>query len=530
LHGGLRYLANLEFGIVRESLRERRILGGAAPHLVRPLKFLVPIYAGEKPTRLEMKIALVLYEMLGFDRNRGVAEDKRLPAHSWLNRARVLKAEPGINPRGVSGGELKGAYIYWDYQSVFPERLLLDWALTGEAAGGAYYNHCEVKALHRGAGDESKTVSSATVRDTLTGEQHEVRSRLFINASGPYMDFVLQLADFESPPIQRSTGVHLITEPLFSPEKDHTVFIKGKRNDQFLILPWMGRSLIGPTDVPYSGHPDQVKARDEEIEALASDLEAALPPGVFRREMIRHVITGIRPLVSLEEPNKGPGSGGGRGTRAISRKSEIYDHAPDLAGLLSVGGGKWTTSRALGADVLAVVRKKLGPAATSGRNANAPAPSSGPGRSGDTRRLPFISAPGFDESAQEYTAFALREFSTPGIPDAVHRHLILLYGTRHTKVLDLARENPRLSARISEREDRLDIFAQVDFAVRDESALTLDDLVRRRLSLGTLERPTAPELLAIAEHAAKLLHWDAERVQNEIQSLKRFYPIDYNAS
>ncbi len=540
LHGGLRYLANLEFGIVRESLVERRILGCAAPHLVRPLKFLVPIYAGEKPTRLEMKIALLLYEGLGFDRNRGVAEDKYLPRHSWLSREDVLRLEPGVHSRGMSGGELKGAYVYYDYQSVYPERLLLDWALTGEAQGAQYFNHCEVVELKRAdnggdgqAGDHrSERIASATVRDTLGGESFAVRSRLFINASGPYMDFVLQLADFESPPIQRSTGVHLITDPLFDPKKDHTVFIKGRRNDQFLILPWQGRSLIGPTDVPYADHPDRLVARDEEIDALAADLEAALPDGVFRRDMIRHVITGIRPLVQIVPQTGGPGSaarGAGSGTRAISRKSEIYDHAPVLQGLLSVGGGKWTTSRALAAQVLPVAEKKLNDFDKNAAKHGGPetARRSRQKTKFDSRRDAFVSAPGFGESAQEYAAFAVREFATTGVPENVHRHLITIYGTRHTEVLDLVREQPGLAQRIAQDSDSdcLDIFAQLDYAVHNESARSLDDLVRRRLTLGMLERPGDRVLESIAAHAAVLLDWDAARIRQEIENLARFYPI-----
>ena len=531
LHGGLRYLANFEFGIVRESLRERRILGCAAPHLVRPLKFLVPIYAGEKPTRLEMKIALVLYDLLAFDRNRGVAEDKRLPGHSWLSRSQVLRLEPGVNSRGVSGGELKGAYVYYDYQSVFPERLLLDWALTGAQAGAHFLNHCEVIDLKDDGGAENsvattgektKTITAARVRDTLTGAESDVRGRLFINASGPYMDYVLRLANFESPPIKRSTGVHLITDPLFAPEKDHTVFVKGRRNDQFLILPWQGRSLIGPTDEPFDGHPDEVTPRASEVDALVADLEAALPPGVFHRDMIRHVITGIRPLVSFETDASASQSGAQSGkrpqsaTRAISRKSEIYDHAPALKGVLSVGGGKWTTSRALGVHVVDAAARKL--------RVNRPTVSVATRKPrANTTNAAFASAPGFGESAEEYAAFAVREYQTPGVPESVHRHLITMYGTRHAGVLELVRATPRLAERISMRPNCLDIFAQLDFAVRMESALTLDDLLRRRLSLGMFGRPERAEVEAVANHAAPLLDWDAERTRAEIELIARFY-------
>jgi glycerol-3-phosphate dehydrogenase len=408
-----------------------------------------------------------------------------------------------VPSHGAGGGELQGGFVYYDYQSLFPERLLLDWALTATGQGAILLNHCELTGVEYHA-EPTKRVAAVVVRDLLTDTDHKISTGLLINASGPYMDLVPGLADVAGPHLTRAAGIHLITDPLFPSGQNHSIIVSARRNHSFLILPWQGRALIGPTDQPYEGHPDALVPRAAEVDLLVADLKEALPPGVFRRDMIRHVITGIRPLVSSGAP-----AAGGSTTRGLSRKSEIFDHAPAVRGLLSVGGGKWTTSRALGERVIKIARKQL---KSPGRHAKV-----------DTARDALAGAPGFAESAQEYAAFALREYATPGIPDPVHRHLITMYGTRHSLVLELARDTPALAARISERSHCLDILAQVDFAIQNESAANLDDIVRRRLSIGMFGEPAADELATIAERAADLLGWDAERRRLEIAAVHKIF-------
>lgn len=247
LHGGLRYLKNYEFGIVRESLRERRIAGCAAPNLVRPLRFLVPIYAGRKPKNWEMHAALTIYDWLGYDRNRCVAEDKRLPPYKKISREQLLAEEPDIERRDLVGG-----FVYYDYQSLHPERLIVTWALTAARDGALMLNHCELTNFDVIETNGGRRIRGAQLRDSLSGAAYELTAKLFVNASGPWMDRILGLAEPQNQKrhVVRSTGIHLITDPLFADgrPRDHAVFINGSRND-FLILPWSGRTLIGPTDL-----------------------------------------------------------------------------------------------------------------------------------------------------------------------------------------------------------------------------------------------------------------------------------------
>ncbi len=509
LHGGLRYLKNYEFGIVRESLRERRISGCAAPNLVRPLRFLVPIYAKRKPKNWEMHAALTIYDWLGYDRNRGVAEDKRLPPYKKISREELLAEEPDIESKDLIGG-----FVYYDYQSIHPERLSIAWALTGARDGALMLNHCELTDFDiADAPKGGRRIRAAQVRDTIDGTNHELRAKLFVNASGPWMDRLLALAEPQGEKhVVRSTGIHLITEPLFADKhpRDHAVFINGSRND-FLILPWRGRSLIGPTDLSYQGSPDDALPREEEIDGLRSDLRENLPAHTFERLRLRHAITGVRPLAA-------DGADPEKGTRGLSRRSEVYDHAPKLAGLLSVAGGKWTTSRALGAQVVDHALRK-----TELRGS--------PARRNRSRshREAFVDAPGFAESAEEYRAFALREYAAPGISQAVHDHLITCYGVRHREVLALVQQDATLAERIlpegsdSPADPCLDILAQVDYAVQHEGALTLEDLVRRRLVIGTYGDPGETALAKIAGRAAVLLDWNEQRTRMEIEDVRDFY-------
>jgi glycerol-3-phosphate dehydrogenase len=156
IHGGLRYLAQLDFGLVRDDLRERELLLRNAPHLVRPLPFLVPIYERGLAYRLKLRAGMLLYDLL--------SHGKSLPAHTMLNHAETLQREPGLNPRG-----LQGAALYWDAQITYPERLCIENAVDAEAHGALLRNHAQVVAPVLEAG----RLTGVSVRDRLTGNQVE---------------------------------------------------------------------------------------------------------------------------------------------------------------------------------------------------------------------------------------------------------------------------------------------------------------------------------------------------------------------
>ena len=164
LHGGLRYLEHYEFGLVRESIAERRRVGNASSHLVRELGIRIPVYRGQTVGRFQLKLGFLIYDALAWDRNKGVAEDLHLPRHNWINAERLLKIVPA-----VPALKLRGAYTYYEYQSVHPERLTLDWALTAVRAGALLFNHARLERFEMGReSDGSRRIETAIVKDLDT--------------------------------------------------------------------------------------------------------------------------------------------------------------------------------------------------------------------------------------------------------------------------------------------------------------------------------------------------------------------------
>ncbi|MBI3395119.1 MAG: glycerol-3-phosphate dehydrogenase/oxidase, partial [Spirochaetia bacterium] len=296
LHGGLRYLEHYEFSLVRESLRERRILGCAAPHLIQPLPFILPIYKTSRPGRYTYQAGLILYDLLSFERNWPMPPEKRIPAHRWLSKAQVIAQEPLVDPV-----DLKGGFQYYDYQSLWPERLTLAFIKTAVEAGAVVVNHAAVEDLETTREPSGRRrVTSVKVRDLLNKKLHHLRGRMFINASGPWTDIVLGLVE-KNPVAQlsRSKGVHLLTDSILG--TGNGVIFRTRAGGHFFILPWMGSSLIGPTDAAYQGHPDHLAPEPSDVQELIDDVNAAIPGEPLKPSMIKHVVIGLRPLIASKE-------------------------------------------------------------------------------------------------------------------------------------------------------------------------------------------------------------------------------------
>ncbi|MCE9599267.1 MAG: glycerol-3-phosphate dehydrogenase/oxidase [Spirochaetia bacterium] len=497
LHGGLRYLENFEFSLVRESLAERRILGLAAGHLSRPMPFLVPIYEWSNPGRFMLQAGLTTYDLLAYDRNLGAPEDKLSPGSKWLSREEFLKREPRID-----ANQLKGGFIYYDYQSLHPERLALAFVKTAEQAGARMLNHCKVTGFSFKPG--TRQLDTVQFTDSITGKKHSAKGTVIVNASGPWMDIVLGLVEKDSiHKVQRSKGIHLITERLIG---DNTLFVRNKQGHHCLMIPWEGMTLIGPTDTPYEGHPDNLRPTEEDVQGLIDLVNEFLPGSPLTREKVKHVPIGIRPLVFS-----------GKSTYRASRKYEIYDHGAEsgLEGLVSVVGGKWTTSRKLGEDVIhhvLPVLNKLDPTASA--------------RIKDVRtdEDPLVGFPAFAASATElWEQIALVNHR---VPDNVLNHLFTMYGTEYTDVLDLAKKDASLLKRVSDEPGKFDIMAQVVFAIQNESAKSLSDVLLRRLAIGAAGYPGDATTRKVADLCAKLLKWNPLKKSAEIKSFKDSFPLE----
>jgi glycerol-3-phosphate dehydrogenase len=481
IHGGIRYLETYQFGVVRESLRERRVLALGAPHLVEQRRFLMPAWRWSKPPTALIGAGVGLYTALAFDRNRDAPESLRIPRPSWLSRRQALQAVPWLEP-----DQLQGAFAYHDTLNLHPERLLLAYVKSAAEAGAVMLNHVQATGFDL----EDGVVRGIDVVDVLDGSTHRIRATTVVNAAGPWLDLVLRpVGRSLGVRVVRSKGIHLLTRPIGGPGRvTDTVFARARSGHHVIVSPWQGYSFIGPTDTEIPDEPDAVRVERSDVDLVLETVNATLGPDTPRltEDDIEATTVGIRPLVVDE----------GKDSYTASRRHEIYDHGTaGVRNLWSIGGGKWTTGRATGISMVGTLLRS--PALEGVRH-----------REFDSARLAAAGAFAWADDAQPYLDAATS--ARPGLPldHDVRLHLARLYGTEHERILDLVERDGSLARRISDRPGRLDIAAQVVFAVVEEGARTLSDIVDRRLVVGTLGGVTREEMERVAVAAGPVLGWD----------------------
>ncbi|MFA6574769.1 MAG: glycerol-3-phosphate dehydrogenase/oxidase [Nocardioides sp.] len=454
IHGGLRYLKQLEVRLVRESLRERRYLSNIAPNLVDSYPIVMP------DANLVAHLGLTAYDVLSFDRNRVMDPAKRIPRHRRL---------PG------------GALLYHDCLMISPERLTLAFVRSAAAAGALVANHARVEELLT----RGRDVVGARVRDELSGRTLEVRAAAVVNATGPWAFDTLAGTPATrdaagDPPAVRSEGIYLLTRQLTDVMTLHVT-----PHGHFSCAPWRGHSMIGPTEKAYRGAVSDWRLTRESVEEfLATINRAGLLPVTLGLADVEHAYGGLRPLTEAA----------GEDTYHASRASEVVDHAEHgVGGLLTAAGGKYTTSRGFAEQLMPLVARKVGRPAAPSRTATSPlhACQTGP--------------------IEAYVAASIarnRDFA----PETV-RYLARHHGTEHDAVLDLARAEPALAETVDADGE---LLAQVAVAVRHESARTLTDVLMRRTGIGTLGLPDDEVLEAVAGVAARELGWSDERRDAEL--------------
>jgi glycerol-3-phosphate dehydrogenase len=326
IHGGLRYLANLDIGLVREGLRERAWQLRRVPNLVTPLPFLLPFYREPLWHRLRLRAGLTLYDLLS---PRG-----SLPRHRFLNRARVAALEPRVNTEG-----LREAALYWDGQVELPERLVLDALRAAAAAGAEVRNHVAATGLRMQDG----RVTALELTGTLDGAAATVLTDRVINATGPWADDTLAGLGVERARMLRLVqGIHLVYPRL----ADHGVAFEHPADRRLCFgMPWQGQTLVGTTERDVEGGADAARVTPDEVRYLAQWAERIFPAA--RDQTPLWATVGVRALTRE-----------GGLAHDVTRRHVLVDHATDgAAGLTTVAGGKLTAWRSIAADV---VRELLG--------------------------------------------------------------------------------------------------------------------------------------------------------------------------
>jgi glycerol-3-phosphate dehydrogenase len=466
VHGGLRYLEHGNFKLVFEGTNERALLMKLAPHLVRPLEFLVPVYKRDRPGLFVLDVGLWIYD--------GLSKFSSPKLHRTVRAGRIVKLEPALKQENLEGG-----LLYYDC-ATDDARITLENIVDARALGAAIANYARVSRIML----EGERVTGAEVADALDESAPPVlvQAKVVINATGPWSDSVRKMAG-AAPILSASKGVHLVLDAARI-RVNHAVVMKEKRRVVF-ILPWgIDRTVIGTTDTFYEGRPEDVYTDKDDVAYLLKLANRYFPDAKLTPDDVLATWAGLRPLI---KPSDDVAS-----ASDVSRE-HLIDARP---GIVTIAGGKLTTYRRMAADVVEAAAPQLGTLAPSATH---------------ERPLPGAAGvegyPGVQRIAEE--------LQKSGIVDAqVAKHLAGTYGARAAAIVQRVRQNAALGARLDP--ELPFILAQVDVAVDEEQALTLEDTLGRRLQLLLRSRDQGLGCAhKVAERMGEKLGWSASRVEAE---------------
>ena len=485
IHGGLRYLEYFEFPLVRESLKEREVLLSTAPHLVSPLQLTIPIYGDRSRPYWKIWAGMILYDLFSFD--------KTLPVHRMLPKAKFKQLFRSLDEENLTGGSQ-----YYDGQVARAERLCLENIIAAQQAGATALNYAEVTEL----AIADSQINHLVCKDKLTGESFTIQGTndvVVVNTAGPWIDQVCQQGSKagQKSPIGNTKknggtkGSHIIVEQ-FPGAPGSTLYVEAKSDGRpFFIIPWLGKYLIGTTDLPYKDDIDNIKADNSEIDYLLQETNNIIPPANLGRDDIKFTYSGVRPLPNSE--GKKPGS--------ITRKHIIFDHRSEgVSNLLTLIGGKLTTYRNVGEEIVDAILR---------RTKRSPKPC-------QTDSLPL---PGCIFPTDKRIQQAITEYGANISVNTID-HLFSVYGAQALAVLALTQEQPGLCQLIDP--ELPDIKAQIVYAINSESAHTLVDILRRRTTLAMNGHYGMNLLPVVTETLQKYCGWTQEQCDRACADY-RFY-------
>jgi glycerol-3-phosphate dehydrogenase len=462
IHGGLRYLETYDFRLVRKALKERKLLLQMAPHRVWPLRFGVPVYADSRNGTLLLKAGLTLYDALaGF------------PGEPMLHHHHGRQEFSGHFPF-LDDVTLKGGFTYGDAQTD-DARLVLELVAGALAHGAVCVNYAKLTAWN----EQDGTVCGATVLDELSGAMVRVNARQCVSTAGQWTTTTREGRSW----CRLSKGIHLVLPALQTSE---AILLTAKEDGRvFFIIPWYGRTLLGTTDTDYRGNIEHVVVEDEDVDYLLAAANRYLKTAWSKQDVIGSY-AGVRVLKQSDAEHP-------------SAASRDWELKTGDNGLLYVIGGKLTSSREDAAVVVDAVCARLGVArecATEGKD------------------LPWKPLPDFAVWSEQMLEQAKRF----GIDAECTKWLMRRHGARVDQVFRIVEETPQLAARIVS--ELPFIYADLLLCARDEMAVHLQDLLRRRLPLLILAKLNEADLGHFAELVAPALGWDAARMAQEVEACR----------
>jgi glycerol-3-phosphate dehydrogenase len=472
LHGGLRALQSGQLRKCREQIHERRTWARIAPHLVRPLPFLIGTYRGTKRSRLAVRAGFKAYDLIGRDRNRDVLPELHLPKGRLESAAATKRLFPGITERGLSGGA-----IWYDYQTIHPDRLTWCVALAAAASGAVLGNYVEAASVIKDGGQ----VSAVQARDVISGDSLVIAATHVILSAGAGLPALHTLFGLgPAPPLVRAMNLLLDR-----PARDIAVAAASTRGRMYTAVPWQGRVLIGTHQADTVGAAGSAPPSPADIDAFLAEANTAFPALKATAADVRFVHCGMVPA-SVK------GS-----TVDLLGEPQVITHAQP-AGIVSLVGVKYTTARLTAERAV----DALGLKRSTGRTR--------------TTLLPHADVADSDGLIQE----ALRRLRRTLDRD-VMRHLTSWYGIEGARVVESSADADGLE-RLSP--DTPVLCGEVRYAARHSAAVRLSDIVFRRTALASAGHPGDAALTRAGAIAAAELGWSDARLAEELALVRSRLP------
>ncbi len=478
LHGGLRYLQHADFKRMRESIRARREFMQLAPHLVRPLPCLMPTKGFGIHGKVAMGTALLLNDLISFDRNKGLTRDKHLGCGRIMARQKALQIIPSITDSTITG-----AALWYDALLLNSERMVLVLLHQAAAAGAVVCNYLKVEAIS--CGDSQQEV---TVQDLLRKQSFGIKSKMIINCAGPWVDGLIPANSEVGEKMALAKAVNIVVDRSYFDE--YAVGLEGSREYKdkdrvvqrgkrlFFFVPWRGKTMIGTTYCLSDLEEEPLLSSQNDIGEMLAEVNSIYPAADLTIKDVVFSHVGLVPAYPSETEEQ-------RDNPRMLKHSEIVDQGD---GMLSVRGVKYTTALQLARDLEKLLQQK--------------------GFSGTANRKDKVVEMG---SGPEMYSPLLERFP----------HLIEQYGDQAWNILQIMTTEPE-SQNLLSSEPALTV-AEVLYGIREEMAFHLTDIVLRRTELGSCGCPEKPVLHGIADAMAGELQWSAEQCQEELEAMKKIY-------